>query len=127
MEIVRKINDELAIAGQISIEQLQQIAEEGYRSVLNLRSPDEKNLLDGEREKTQFLGLYYVNLPTKSEEINYQFALRLFAKISELPKPTLIHCDNCMRSAAIVLMYIATRQGIAFDKVFLQATNLGLI
>jgi protein tyrosine phosphatase (PTP) superfamily phosphohydrolase (DUF442 family) len=127
MQTLRKINDELAIAGQISIEELQEIAEEGYKSVLNLRSPDEKNLLDCEREKTECLGLCYVNLPTKSEEINYQFALRLFAKISELPKPTVIHCDNCMRSAAIVLMYIATRQGIAFDKAFLQATSLGLI
>jgi protein tyrosine phosphatase (PTP) superfamily phosphohydrolase (DUF442 family) len=127
MQTVKKINDELTIAGQINIEELQHIAEEGYRSVLNLRSPDENNLLDGEQEKIEFFGLYYVNLPTKSEEINYQFALRLFAKISELPKPTVIHCDNCMRSAAIVLMYIATRQGIAFDKAFLQATNLGLI
>ncbi len=127
MNTIRKINNELAIAGQITPDQLQQIADDGYKSVLNLRSFDEKDLLDDEQDKVEFLGLFYINLPIKSEEINHQAALQIFNVITELPKPILIHCDNSIRSAAIVLLYIATKQGITFEKAFQQTIKLGLL
>ncbi|NEU81038.1 sulfur transferase domain-containing protein [Nostoc sp. UIC 10630] len=127
MNIVRKINDQLAIAGQITLDQLKQIADEGYKSVLNLRLPDETGLLADEQEKTEFLGLYYVNFPTKTEDINHQSMLQIYKTIAELPKPTLIHCDNSIRSAAIVLLYIAIKQGITFEKALQKVITLGLI
>lgn len=127
MEIIRKINDELAIAGQITSEQLEQLAEAGYRSVLNLRSPDEAGFQNNEQLNPQLLGLQYINLPVKATEINPQVALQVFEKINELPKPTLIHCDSGMRSATMIFMYIATRQGISLDLVFRQAIHLGLL
>jgi uncharacterized protein (TIGR01244 family) len=127
MNTIRKINNELAIAGQITSGQFQQIVDDGYKSVLNLRSSDEKDLLDDEQDKVEFLGLFYINLPIKSEEINHQAALQIFNVIAELPKPILIHCDNSIRSAAIVLLYIATKQGITFEKAFQQTIKLGLL
>jgi protein tyrosine phosphatase (PTP) superfamily phosphohydrolase (DUF442 family) len=123
---IRKITQELAITGQITPELLQQITIEGYKSVLNLCLPDEAGLWNHEQEKIEFLGLEYVTFPTRMEEINQQFALRIFKIISELPKPTLIHCDNSMRAAAIVLLYISTKQGIAFDTTWQQTIKLGL-
>ncbi|ODG97567.1 hypothetical protein A4S05_12765 [Nostoc sp. KVJ20] len=127
MNIVRKINDELAIAGQITLEQLKKIADEGYKSVLNLRLPDETGLLADEQDKTELLGLYYLNLPTKTDDINHQNTLKIYQTITELPKPILIHCDNSIRSAAIVLLYIAMKQGITFEKAIEKIINLGLI
>jgi len=35
MRAIRKINDELTIIGQVTPEQLQQVAQEGFKSVLN--------------------------------------------------------------------------------------------
>ena len=127
MNIVRKINDELAIAGQITLVQLKQIADEGYKSVLNLHLPDETGLLANEQEKTELLGLYYVNFPTKPEDLNYQGTLQIYQTITELPKPILIHCDNSIRSAAIVLLYICIKQGITFEKALQKVITLGLI
>ncbi|MBG1244787.1 beta-lactamase hydrolase domain-containing protein [Nostoc sp. NZL] len=127
MNTVRKINDELAIAGQITLDQLEQIASEGYKSILNLRLPNEIDLLANEQEKTEFLGLYYLNVPTKTEDINHEGMLQIYQTITELPKPTLIHCDNSIRSAAIVLLYIAIKQGITFEKALQKVITLGLI
>lgn len=127
MNTVRKINNELAIAGQITSEQIQQITEDGYKSVLNLRSPDEKGLLDNEKSKLEFLGLGYINLPIKFEEINHQTTLEILQTINELPKPLLIHCDNSIRSSVIALLYIATKQGITFEKALELSSNLGLL
>ncbi|MEH2051251.1 beta-lactamase hydrolase domain-containing protein [Nostoc sp.] len=127
MNIVRKINDELAIAGQITLDQLQEIGDEGYRSVVNLRLPDETGLVANEQENTELLGLYYVNFPTRPEDINHQSTLQIYQTITELPKPILIHCDNSIRSAAIALLYIALKQGMAFEKALQKVINLGLI
>jgi uncharacterized protein (TIGR01244 family) len=126
MDTVRKINNQLAIAGQITLDQLPQLADDGYKSVINLRASGETGWLSYEQEKTEFLGLHYINLPIQTEDINYQTALLIFKTISELPKPILIHCDNSIRSAAIVLLYIATKQGVKFEQAVQQAANLGL-
>lgn len=127
MDTVRKINNELAIAGQITSDQIQQITEDGYKSVLNLRSPDEKGLLDNEKSQLEFLGLCYINLPIKFEEINHQTTLQVLQTINEIPKPILIHCDNSIRSSVIALLYIATKQGITFEKALELSSNLGLL
>lgn len=127
MNTIRKINEELSIAGQITPEQLEKLVFEGYRSILNLRSSGEKGWLENERDKSEYFGLYYLHLPTKVEEINNKVVLRLLKKISEVPKPVLIHCDNSIRSAAIVLIYIATKHGVSLEKAFQQVNQLGLL
>lgn len=126
MDIIRKINDQLAIAGQITLDQLQRIADDGYKSVINLRSSNEAGWLSYEQEKLELLGLRYVNLPMQAQEINHQTAFLVFQTISTLPKPILIHCDNSIRSAAIVLLYITTKHGVQFEQALQQVMNLGL-
>jgi uncharacterized protein (TIGR01244 family) len=126
MNTIRKINDDLAIAGQITPEQLQQIAQEGFKSVLNLRSPDEKGFLSNEQQQAEGLGLYYINVPVKVEAINDEVAAQVLKKLDELSKPILVHCNNAMRAAAMALMHIATQQGVSLSQAFNQAEQLGL-
>ncbi|MGM3307778.1 fused DSP-PTPase phosphatase/NAD kinase-like protein [Anabaena sp. WFMT] len=127
MNVVRKINQELTICGQITPEQLQTLADDGYKSILNLRFADEQNSWNNEQEKTELLGLCYVNFPIKIENFHHQYAIEVFHVISELPKPLLIHCDNSKRSVVIVLLYISTKQGIDFEQAWQQAINLDLL
>jgi uncharacterized protein (TIGR01244 family) len=127
MDTIKKINEELSIAGQITIEDLKQIAEEGYQSVLNLQMPDEDGYDITEEISSQIIGLVYCNLPTKLRDINTSVISQLCQKISELPKPVLIHCDNAIRSIAVVLVYIATKQGISLDRAFQRVQKLGLL
>ena len=72
MDKVKKINNNLAVATeQLSAEQLQQAAKEGYKSILNLRSashavglsPQEEGFLADEHEQAEAAGLNYVNIP----------------------------------------------------------------
>jgi uncharacterized protein (TIGR01244 family) len=126
MEIIRKITNELAIAGQISPEQLLQLAQEGYQSVLNLRSPNESGFLSNEQQQAENVGLYYLNLPIESVITNDETVIELFKQINQLLKPTLVHCDTGMRASAIVLMYIAVRQGASLKQAFQQVDQLDL-
>ncbi|MEO1145752.1 MAG: sulfur transferase domain-containing protein [Cyanobacteria bacterium J06638_22] len=127
METIRKINDELAIAGQIGLEQLFDLADEGFRSVLNLRSPQERGFLWDEEHKATLLALTYLNLPMTLDDTNDERLLSLFKQIGELPKPILIHCDTGIRSALIVLMYLAIQNGATPRQAFQQAQTLGLL
>ncbi|MBN3962628.1 hypothetical protein [Nostoc sp. NMS8] len=68
-----------------------------------------------------------MSIPTRPEDINYQSTLQIYQTITELPKPILIHCDNSIRSAAITLLYIALKQGMAFEKALQKVINFGLI
>jgi uncharacterized protein (TIGR01244 family) len=126
MKTIRKINDDLAIAGQLTPEQLQQLAQDGFNSVLNLRSPDEEGFLNNEQQQVEALGLCYINVSVTVEAINHEVIAQVLNQIDKLVKPTLIHCNNEMRAAAFVLMYIATQQGVTLSQAFNQAEQLGL-
>jgi uncharacterized protein (TIGR01244 family) len=126
METVRRINPDLALAGQITLQQLHQIAQEGFQSVLNLRSPKEVGFLLNEQQQVETLGLFYTNTPIRMETINSETIVDLSHQINQLKKPALIHCDNGIRSAAVVLMQIAMRQGATPEQAMMQAEQLGL-
>ena len=125
MENVKKINDELTIAGQVTPEQLQQAAQEGYKSVLNLRSPHEKGFLPEEPQLAASAGLEYINIPLKVDEINDELTTEILQQIDELPKPALIHCGSAMRAGAMAFMNLATRQGMTPEQAFEKAHETG--
>jgi protein tyrosine phosphatase (PTP) superfamily phosphohydrolase (DUF442 family) len=125
--IARKINQELTISGQITAEQLEKLVQDGYKSVVNLCFRDESTFWLDEEEKTQVLGLHYIHLPTKIEDLTLPCANHIFYIISKLPTPILIHCNNSKRSAAIVLLYISNKQGIKFAQVWQQVIDLDLV
>jgi uncharacterized protein (TIGR01244 family) len=127
METIRKITHDLAIAGQIGPDQLKQIAQEGFKSVLNLQTPDEIGFLINEQQQVEDLGLCYVHMPIALDNINHNdLTTQVLQQMAELAKPILVHCSSDVRAAAMVLMYIATRQGVPLDQALQQAEKLGL-
>lgn len=117
MDNVKRINDQLAVAtSQVTPEQLQQAAQEGFKSVLNLQSPDEESFVSDEQQQAENAGLTYVNVPVKPDTISDELADRVLQQIDQLPKPALIHCKSGMRSGAMTLMYVATQQEMTADE-----------
>jgi len=127
METIRKINDTLAIAGQISLDQLSPLAEEGFCSILNVRSPEEAGFLAIEATQARAMGLVYVHCPFKTEALSEEILLQAFKQINDLPKPLLVHCDTGIRAALIILIYITMQQGTTVKQAIYQAEQLGLI
>ncbi len=126
MENVNKINKNLAIATvQLSAQQLQQAAQEGYKSVLNLQSPQEEGFLEDEAERAKTAGLDYINIPVKPDSINKELADRVLQQIDLLPKPLLAHCKSGLRSAAFSLMYIATQEGLSAEEAMEKGKQMG--
>lgn len=127
MNTVRRITNDLAIAGQPTLDKLPQLVEEGYRSIVNLRSPEEAGFWSDEQLQMEQLGLRYVNYPVLLSHLTPESGLWLIQQISDLPKPMLVHCDTGIRSSVIALMQIAVKQGMRTEDAFQKVTKLGLL
>ncbi|MCC5634665.1 tyrosine-protein phosphatase [Nostoc sp. CHAB 5844] len=122
----KKISENLSIAGQITPEELQQLAQEGFKSVLNLRSPDEAGFLNDEQQQAQKAGLEYANVPLKPSQANQELTELAIEKIENLPKPILIHCAAGARAGGIALIASAISEGLSYEQITQKASELGI-
>lgn len=125
MNNVIHINPELVATGQVVPEQLKQAVLEGFKSVLNLRSPDELGFLAHEQEWVEGLGLRYINIPLKLEALEEELLTQILMRLASLPKPVVIHCAAGMRSTAIALVSIAVQEGLTVEETLAIARQLG--
>lgn len=98
-------------AGQPEAEHLGSIAEAGYRTVLDLRAPEEPRGLD-EPEAVHGAGMEYINLPVSPETLDKE----LFDRFREFMgdperRPMLVHCSTANRVGALLLPYMILDEG----------------
>jgi uncharacterized protein (TIGR01244 family) len=126
MTDLKKVNDDLSIAGQISSKELNQLAIGGFKSVLNLRSPDENGFFHDEKQEAQIVGLEYTNIPLSSKEPNQELTAQVIQAIENLPKPILIHCAGGARAGGIALIAEAIQGGLTYEQIAQKANELGI-
>jgi uncharacterized protein (TIGR01244 family) len=122
----KKVNDDLSIAGQISAEELRQLAIGGFKSVLNLRDPDENGFFHDEKQEAQIVGLEYTNIPLNSQAPNQELTAEAILEIDHLPKPILIHCAGGARAGGIALIAEAIQSGFTYEQIAQKANELGI-
>ncbi|MEH2088125.1 beta-lactamase hydrolase domain-containing protein [Nostoc sp.] len=126
MSNTKKVSEDLSAAGQLTSEELKQAAQEGFKSVLNLRSPDEAGFLSDEQQQAQAAGLQYANVPLKPSEANQEQTELAIQEIENLPKPILIHCAAGARAGGIALIANAISEGLTYEEISQKAQELGL-
>ncbi|MBD2510017.1 phosphatase [Nostoc muscorum FACHB-395] len=126
MSNTKKVSEDLSAAGQPTPEDLKQAAQEGFKSVLNLRSPDEPGFLSDEQQQAQAAGLQYANIPLKPSEANQELTDAAIQEIENLPKPILIHCAAGARAGGIALISNAISEGLTYEEISQKAQELGL-
>lgn len=125
MEYFQRIDEDCAIARQLTIEQIQQLPQAGFQSVLNLRSPDESGGLGDERQRIEALGLTYANVPMPLDQLNSTLAEQVLSTIETLPKPILIYCASARRASAIALLEIARQRELTPEQVLELGLTMG--
>ena len=123
---LKKINDTITIAGQITAAELSRVASEGFKSVLNVRSPVEDDFWSEEQQQVETLGLKYLNIPLTITNINNELTTLALQFIDECPKPVLVHCGIGLRAGAMVIMHMATRQGMTPEQGLALAEQMDL-
>lgn len=122
------ITDWLSVASQIVEEDIDNFAEQGYRTVINNRPDDEEpgqlsSEIASQRAKT--LGLDYHYLPVTAATLT-RSEIHAFGKLlATAQKPVLAHCRSGTRC---YLLWAATQlqQGKSADALIEQAAEQGL-
>ena len=96
---------ELLVGGQPTAEQMQRIAEEGYRTVVNLRMPGEKGNVLGAAD-AEVLGMHYFSLPVDGRSGPTEEQARRLSEIlaAEDALPAMVHCAAGGRVGAILAL-----------------------
>jgi uncharacterized protein (TIGR01244 family) len=126
MSDIKKVSDEFSAGGQPTPETLKQLADEGYKSVVNLRSLDEAGALADEQQQAEAAGLQYVNVPLKPTEANNNLTAKVLSELEELPTPVYFHCGAGGRANALALIGFATQQKLNREQVLARAKELGI-
>ncbi len=103
----------IATAGQPSAEHLEDLAREGYGTVMDLRTPDEDRGF-AEPEAVREAGMEYVSLPLESQAS--AFGESAFDRFRELMKdsgesPILVHCRTAARVEPLMFAYLILDRG----------------
>ena len=123
--MVKPINENFSAAGQVTPEELEQAAKAGFKSVLNVRSPEEQGFLTEEPQIAESLGLAYANAPLTVATLDADQLAAIVAELEKLPKPTLVHCAGGLRASAVALLSIAQQEGLTAEQALERAQAAG--
>lgn len=108
-----KISDQIATAGQPSIEQFPHIKQAGYQVIINLALKDSSNALPNEQEIVEIQGMEYVHIPViwenPTEDNLHEFIQAMKAKVG---KKVFVHCAANKRVSAFIYLYRCYQEGI---------------
>ena len=112
-------------AGQPREEHLRDLAENGYRAVVDLRAPDEPRGYD-EAAAAREAGLEYLNLPVAGPTEDEMFDR--FRQVMRDPgkRPVLVHCGSANRVGALLIAYLVLDEGQDPQEALKTAVNVGL-
>lgn len=122
----KPVSDSLSITGQVTPEQLQQAAQQGFKSVLNLRSANEPGVLSDEQQQAADAGLEYANVPLNSSDATTTGIANAIEELENLPKPVLVHCGAGQRAGGIALIATALNEGLTIEQITEKANELRL-
>jgi sulfide:quinone oxidoreductase len=102
--MIRYIDSDYAVAGQLAPEHMKQLADAGFRSVINNR-PDGEDSAQTPSAQMQAAavaaGLQYVYLPVGAAYPAEGAAVTLKQELARLPKPILAYCRSGARSPTV--------------------------
>ncbi|QYO63942.1 beta-lactamase hydrolase domain-containing protein [Leptolyngbya sp. 7M] len=122
----KPIGKDLYAGGQPDAEAIQQLAEQGFKSIVNLRSPDEAGALSDEQQQATAAGLEYVNVPLSPGEADDSLMAKVLWEVEKLPTPVFFHCGAGARAGALALIALATQQGLNREQVIAKAEEVGV-
>jgi uncharacterized protein (TIGR01244 family) len=123
-----RINDEVSVGGQPSADQLQELAQQGFKSVVNFRTEGEADQPlspSEEGEQAKAAGLEYLHLPVSMKSLGAETVDEFRRQYRELPKPVFAHCKGGTRAGAMVMMHLAREQGLTGQQTLQQAEQMG--
>ena len=107
---------------------LGELAREGFRSVVNLRAPGEKDEILSPAEEGEVArrhGLEYLSIPITPQDVSLSTAKHFEQEVSRLPGPIAVHCASGRRAGLFTFMHVARTKGLSGDDAVAEAESMG--
>lgn len=109
-------------------ERVEELAREGFRSVVNLRAPGEQNEVLSPTEEGRVArrhGLEYISIPVSPQDMNEATAELFEREVSRLPGPVAIHCASGKRAGLFTFLHLARTEGLSGEAAAAKAEAMG--
>lgn len=122
-----KINELISTSGQLKIEELELIANEGFEVVINLAVPTTSNALENEDKIVSSLNMSYIHIPVDFENPKIS-DLKLFLNILQAlgANKVWIHCAKNYRVSAFMYVYHKYILHTPFEQIDLSIFDIWL-
>lgn len=128
MKDLKKINEQITVSGQPTAEDIAQLKDTGFRTIVNLRTEGEEDQPMSPAQEQQVVeqaGMKYLHLPVSPASMGPELVDKFRAQITDLPEPLLVHCASGMRAGAFSMMATATEEGWTGDETLEKAKAMG--
>lgn len=123
-----KITDEYTNGPQPNTEELKSLSEEGFKSVVNLRTLGEENQPispEDEGRLVREMGLQYLHIPVSMNNIREEQVDEFRKEFAKLPKPAFGHCLSGKRSGALTMMHLGIKNRWSGAETLQKSEELG--
>ncbi len=112
-------------AGLPTEAQLKGLAQEGYKTVIDLMPPEENRGFD-EPKTAQEAGLRYVNVPITVASLDQASIDTFLGAMRAAEKPVVVHCASSNRVGALYYSWLVLEKGMPKDQALEKAQAAGL-
>ncbi len=116
---------QLLVSGQPTAAEIAALGRAGYRSVIDLRPPQEARGFD-EKAAVATAGLRYENLPVTLPTLDAAAVDRFLAVFRSAPRPVLLHCATANRAGALYYAWLVLERGVEPGAALERARAAGL-
>lgn len=123
-----QISEEVTVGGQPSGDKLEQLAKDGFKTVVNLRTEGEEDQPlspDVEGDKVRELGMEYVHFPVSRDEMSPELEDEFRQRLPSFATPVFVHCGSGKRAGAFVVMDKAIKEGWSGEATLQRAEEMG--
>lgn len=128
MKDLKKINDRVTVGGQPTAPDIEQLKNEGFRTIVNLRAEGEEDQPMNPQEEgraVESAGMKYVHLPVSSATMEPDTVDKFREQLADLEGPVLVHCHAGTRAGAYTMMATAVKEGWSGDDTLEKAKAMG--
>ncbi len=124
------LNERLAVAGTLVYADMAEIAQRGYRMLIDLRADGEPAAgglsPDEVRQCAPAFGFMYVQVPIVMATLDDAVIEAVRRLLRDTTGPVLLHCTSGRRAGAVGLLHLCCEEGASIEQYVAQAQALSL-
>jgi uncharacterized protein (TIGR01244 family) len=122
-----EVTPSIGTGGQMTNAGIQQLAEKGYRAIINLRAAGEGVDLEAEQKLVEATGMEYYAVPISGKDPDPAQVEKFLDRMQSLGgKRVFVHCATANRVGSLMLIKRVLRDGLSVDEAIAEAIRIGL-